>query len=111
MSPYQPELPLHIAEAGGQITIRFPAGTVLSGANCEELAGRLFALAAREPKPHLLVDLGGVNLLTSMILAKLIALNNELRAAGGRLTLANPKPVIREVFKVTRLDTLLEVAI
>jgi len=108
MSPYQSEFPLQIAEAGGLITVRFPAGTLLSGANCEELASRLFALAAREPKPHLLVDLSGVNMLTSMILAKLIALNNELRAAGGRLILANPKPVIREVFKVTRLDTVFE---
>lgn len=109
MSPTQSVLPLRIAEEGDRITVRFPAGTILTGANSEELAAELFALAAREPKPHLFVDLSGVNMVTSLVLAKLISLNTELRDAGGRLTLANAKPVVREVFKVTRLDTVFEI--
>jgi hypothetical protein len=36
--------------------------------------------------------------------------NGRVRAAGGRLTLLNPTPVVREVFQITRLDTVLEVA-
>lgn len=109
MSPIRSALPLLVVEEGDRITVRFPVGSVLTGAISEELARELFALAAREPKPHLYVDLSGVNMVTSLVLAKLIALNGELRAAGGRLTLANAKPVVREVFKVTRLDTVFEI--
>lgn len=109
MSPTRSALPLLVVEEGDHITVRFPVGSILTGANSEELARELFALAAREPKPHLCVDLSGVNMVTSLVLAKLIALNGELRAAGGRLTLANAKPVVREVFKVTRLDTVFEI--
>jgi anti-anti-sigma factor len=104
------EFPLQIAEEGGCITVRFPVGTTLSEANAEAFARELFGLAGRQQPPHLLVDLGTVSMLTSMILAKFIALNGKLRAAGGRLTLSNPTPVVRQVFKVTRLDTILEVA-
>jgi anti-anti-sigma factor len=110
MPAQQPELPLQIVEEGSRITVRFPAGTTLSEANSEEFAGELNALAASKQKPHLLVDLGGVNMLTSIFLSKFIALNGKVRAAGGRLTLSNPTPVVRRVFKVTRLDTILEVA-
>jgi anti-anti-sigma factor len=111
MSPDQSGLSLRVTEEGDSVVVRFAPGTTLSGANSERLAAELAALAAREPRPHLLIDLGGVNMLTSLVLAKLIGLNNELRAAGGRLTIANARPVVREVFKVTRLDTLLDVAV
>lgn len=107
MQPTQPRFPLQVAEEGGRTTVRFPTGTELSGANSEALAQELFALADRNS--NLFVDLGGVSMLTSMALAKLIALNEKVRGAGGKLTLVNPTPVVRKVFEVTRLDTILEV--
>lgn len=110
MLPISSEFPLQVLEEGGRITVRFPEGTTLSEANAEEFARELFDLAGRGQRPHLLVDLGAVNMLTSMILAKFIALNGKVRAVGGRLTLSNPTPIVRQVFKVTRLDTILEVA-
>ncbi|MBN9120013.1 MAG: STAS domain-containing protein [Planctomycetes bacterium] len=112
MSPIRSEYPVQIAqiaEEDGHVTVRFPVGTTLSEANAEEFAHELFALAESRPCPHLLIDLGGVAMLTSAILAKLIALNGKVRAAGGRLALSNPAPTVHEVFKVTRLDTILEV--
>jgi anti-anti-sigma factor len=110
MSLTQSEFPLQIVEEDGRVTVRFPTGTTLSETNAEEFARELLALAERKSHPHLLVDLGGVAMLTSVILAKFIALNGKVRAGGGRLTLLNPSPVVRQVFKVTRLDTILEVA-
>ena len=103
------EFPLRVVEEEGRTTIGFPANTTLSEANAEEFAGTLLALAESKDRPHLLVDLGGVTMLTSVILAKIIAVNGKVRAAGGRLTLFNPTPIVHQVFKVTRLDTILEV--
>ena len=109
MSAPNLDFPLQIVESEGRVTVRFPANTTLSEANAEAFAQALLALAASEERPHLLVDLGGVTMLTSVILAKIIAVNGKVRAAGGRLTLFNPTPVVHQVFKVTRLDTILEV--
>ncbi len=96
-------------EADGRTTVRFPAGTALSEANAEEFASQLLGLAEGKERPHLLIDLGGVSMLTSVILAKFIALNGRVRGLGGRLTLFNPNAIVHQVFKVTRLDTILEV--
>lgn len=107
MSLHPSRLPLQIVEADDRVTVSFPPKTALSESNAEELAGELRALAGR--RPHLLVDLSGVTMLTSVVLGKLLALNNAVRTAGGRLTLSNPTPVVREVFRVSRLDKLLDV--
>src|SRR5690349_15786969 len=108
MSSQPSGFPLHVLEEEGRITVRFPANTTLSEANAEEFSRELAALAEQRDRPHLLVDLGCVTMLTSIILAKFISLNSRVRAAGGRLTLANPTPVVHQVFKVSRLDTILE---
>jgi anti-anti-sigma factor len=110
MSHSTNELPLRVVEEEGRVTVRFPANTALSEANVEEMSRQLTELLDRVRQRQLVVDLGTVNTLTSMILAKFIALNGRVRAAGGRLTLLNPTPVVREVFQITRLDTVLEVA-
>lgn len=104
------ELPLQILEEEGCVTVRFPANTTLSEANAEELSRELAGLSGRKDRPHLVVDLSGVSMLTSMVLAKLIALNGRVRASGGRLTLSNPTPDVRQVFRITRLDTVLDVS-
>ncbi len=77
--------------------------------NAEEFSHKLATLAAQHQPPHLVIDLGNVTLLTSVILAKLIALNAKIRAAGGHLALINAAPTIYEVFHLTRLDTILDV--
>ncbi len=100
---------IQVVEDEGRVTMRFAPNTALTEANAEELSRELAALGAREGQPHLVVDLGGVTMLTSVILAKFLALNGRVRAAGGRLTLMNPNPIVQQVLKVTRLDQVLEV--
>ena len=108
MSSPPPEFPLQVAEENGRITVRFPANTTLSETNAAEFWRAMFALIEGKEHPHLLVDLGGVSMLTSVILAKLVALNTALRETGGRLTLFNPVPGVQQVFKITHLDSFLD---
>ncbi|MCI0701627.1 MAG: STAS domain-containing protein [Planctomycetia bacterium] len=109
MSSSQPASLLRVSEEAGRITIRFAPGTTLSETTAEEFSREVTAATQNREKPHLLLDLGEVTLITSVALAKLIALNGRLRATGGRLTLYNANPIVRQVFQVTRLDTVLEV--
>jgi anti-anti-sigma factor len=109
MLPKQSALRLQIAEEDGRVTVCFPAGTTLSEANAEEFSRQLLAHAEGKERPHLTVDLGGVTMLTSIILSKFIALNRKVGAANGQLVLVNLTPLVRDVFKATRLDVLFKI--
>ena len=108
MSSPTSELPLQATEKDGRVTVSFPANTSLSEANADAFSRALLGLIEGKDRPHLLIDLGGVAMLTSIILAKLVTLNATLRNANGRLTLFNPTPGVLQVFKVTHLDHFLE---
>jgi anti-anti-sigma factor len=92
----------------GRAVVRFPAGTTLSELNADEFEHELLAAADGKEHPVVVVDLGGVVMLTSVILAKFVAINSRFRIRGGRLTILNPNPTVYQVFKMTRLDTLLD---
>lgn len=109
MSATPPAFPFDAADDGTTITVRFPAGTELTEANADLLQRELLALAAGRDHPHLTVDLSGITILTSVVLGKFLAVNKQVRAASGRLTLLNPTATVRTVFTVTRLDTVLDI--
>lgn len=100
---------LRIAEEGGSTAVSFPAGTTLTEANAEEFAAYVASLYEANPTRTVSLELSGVAMLSSIALAKLISLNGKARKAGGRLTLVNPNPPVRQVFKLTKLDTILEI--
>ncbi len=108
--PADPLAPvLHVTEEDGGTVVRFPAGTALTEVNSRGVGRHLAALAGGRAGADLTLDLGGVALLTSVALEELIRLNGRVRAGGGRLALVNPTPAVRQVFRVTRLDTVLDV--
>ncbi len=87
-----------------------PAHRVRQSRLTEETAAALDRdLAALDPGPDLVLDLSLVEFLSSMALARFVALDRAARAAGGRLTLLNVRPLVRQVLAVTRLDTVLDV--
>ena len=45
---------------------------------------------------------------TSTVLGHLVALNKRLQTSGGRLTLENVRPAVRDILKVTLLDQVLD---
>jgi anti-anti-sigma factor len=50
------------------------------------------------------LDLADVQFAGSAGLVELVRLARKVRARGGKLTLANPRPLVREVLALTRLD-------
>ena len=63
----------------------------------------------RVPK-HVVLDLSAVQYLPSLAIGTLVRLNSELKKRHLRLVLAGPQPGIREVFKITRMDHIFEIA-
>ena len=74
------------------------------------IARELAGLGDEVGQGHLLLDFSKKQTIRSVELATLISLHNKRRASGGRLTLAHVNPHIREVFQVTRLNTILDIS-
>jgi anti-anti-sigma factor len=58
----------------------------------------------------IVVDLSRVQLLPSVALGALVQLANKWKARNKRFTLAGVTPTIRQVFAITKLDRILELA-
>jgi anti-sigma B factor antagonist len=71
----------------------------------------LLDLADELNKEFLILDFGNVEYLSSMALGTLIRLHKKLIAAGRHLRVVNLSREIFEVFRVTRLDKLLELKV
>jgi anti-anti-sigma factor len=74
----------------------------------EQARDQLLALAEEATRSPLLLDFRNVTYLSSSALGALIALHRSLLSKGRRLTIHNLRPPAYEVFRVTRLDELLD---
>lgn len=65
--------------------------------------------AAAKCQHHLAVDLSVVTLIASAGLGALITLNKNIKAKGGKVVFFNMSNDLMQVFKLTRLNTLLTI--
>src|SRR4051812_7100082 len=89
------------ASQGGTL-VRFPAG-VLDAEAVRAVRRELARSADPSLRRDLSLDLGNVRFVTAEALSGLVALHGELRACGKALTVVNVRPLLAEVFAVTRL--------
>jgi anti-anti-sigma factor len=80
-----------------------------TGPAAEAAAERLLRLADEQGWHEVWLDLGGVPHLTCGWLATLLALHKRLHNRGGHLRLVNVAEPAYEVFRLTHLDTVLDV--
>lgn len=85
-------------------------GTALYKAlNVTEFANRIEEWADRLPAPKLVIDFKDVDFIGSEVLGKLIALHRKAQVRGLAIGLKNIRPMILDVFKITKLDRLFEI--
>jgi anti-sigma B factor antagonist len=58
---------------------------------------------------HLLIDLSGTEYLDSTAMGALVGVMKRVSEAGGWIRLIAPKPRIRRLFEITRLDQILPI--
>jgi anti-anti-sigma factor len=98
---------LDVSRDGDRTVVRFVNCTSLSEYTADKVGQQLLVLADGPPGQQVTLDLAPVEYLTSTVLSHLVRLHKRLLATGGRLTLANPRPAVRDVFRVTMLDQVL----
>lgn len=101
---------LEISEVGGITVVRFSDGKILDASNIEELGIQLFSLVENDDRIKMLLNFQNVEFLSSAALNKLIILDKKMKGANGQLKLCSLRPEIHEVFVITRLNQLFEIA-
>lgn len=82
------------------------AGDVLGGADALAFSHALDELI-RSGARKVVIDLGGVGLINSSGLGMLVAASKSVRLAGGRIAVVTQGGQIRDLLKMTRLDTII----
>lgn len=101
--------PVSIIEDKTIRIVEFTNNKILDEANIAEIGATLNALIDENDQPKLLLDFTSVDHLSSAALGMLINANNRIKQRNGQLRLANIKPQIFEVFRITKLDRLFRI--
>jgi anti-anti-sigma factor len=76
---------------------------------CEDIQRLSDTLVASGSVLNVLVDLSDVEFVNSSFIARLLALNKQLRGTDGKLILSGLRLLVREIFCTLRLDTFLDI--
>ena len=82
---------------------------ILDETNVNEIGAQLLDLVKKQYMIKMVLDLGEVKYLSSAVLRQFIALYKAIKAEKGDLKLCHVRPEIREVFKITQLDKMIEI--
>jgi len=89
--------------------VEFTNNKILDEGNIADIGNTLNVLIDEMPSPKLLLDFNTVDHLSSAALGMLINANNRIKQKNGKFRLANIKPQILEVFRITKLDKLFRI--
>jgi anti-sigma B factor antagonist len=82
---------------------------ILDETNIAEIGKALMEMVTKQYLVKMVVDLGEVRYLSSAVLRQLIAVYKAVKAEKGDLKLCRVNPEVREVFKITQLDKMIEI--
>lgn len=89
--------------------VSFSDRKILEELSIREIEDELFSLVSATPTIRLLLDFSNVEHLSSAALGMLINLQKEVGRQQGMLKLADIRPQIYEVFKITRLSKMFDI--
>ena len=94
----------------GDVTlVKFNRSEVLDDRLIRSIAWQLFNLVEHSSSRRLVLDLGGINKLSTAMLGTFMSLNRVLRADGGRLVLCGVDARLREIFGIFKLPQVLRI--
>ena len=94
-------------EADNGVIVISIAGRVMLGTESEKIEATLDELIS-QGRRKFVFELSGVKYIDSTGIGRFISGLNKVMQAGGRMRMAGAEGVVREGFRVTRLDTVFE---
>jgi anti-sigma B factor antagonist len=81
-------------------------GNIRMGADCDRITLEIEQLIAKQ-QSHVVFDFSQLDYLDSAGIGMLVNCLSKLKRAGGGLRLANLKPMVAGVFKLTKIDSVI----
>jgi anti-sigma B factor antagonist len=100
---------LEAEQIGQVLVVTFVDRELLEETAIQAIGEQLAALVERLTRPQLVLNLGGIEKLSTMLLSKIVALHKKVRAARGRLALCGIEPRLYEIFDILKLPHLLPI--
>jgi len=100
---------LYIHKDGGITVVEFLNVRMLDDTNINRMAAELSALVERTTDPRFLIDFSNIKFMSSQVLGKIIALHKQVTKRKGVLKLCGISKEIFEVFKIMKLDKILDI--
>lgn len=94
---------------GGVLQIGFAEKRISDAMLIQQIGEAIGRAVDAEPKPKVLLSFRNVDFLSSAALSMLIGVNTRVKSKGGKLRLAEIKPEIFQMFKITKLHSLFDV--
>ena len=95
-----------VEHVGAVTVVRFAHRSILEDEVVALIRERLFDIVDRKGRPLFVLNLGQLTGLASRMLGQLVALHNQLQAAGGRLVLCGVSPFLHTFFQTAKLPDL-----
>jgi anti-sigma B factor antagonist len=92
----------------GEVTVLDLSGSLLVGLGLEMLRPRIEQLVA-EQQLNVVLNAKEVSVIDSAGVGDLVASYSLLKRSGGSLKVANPSKLVRDVLRIARIPTLIEV--
>lgn len=99
-----------LVEERGDVRIARLNGNVADFEFCQEVAPQLLSLANEFVPPKILIDFAHIPCVQTSMLGCLVKLSDVAQQAGGEVRLCNLHPNVQEVFQITKLINLFEIA-
>ncbi|HUT58965.1 MAG TPA: STAS domain-containing protein [Phycisphaerae bacterium] len=101
---------LVVSEIENVTIVSFRSASIIDLPSVEAIGRDLYTLVDEQAKRRIILDFSAVKFLSSQMLGVLIALQKKSKAIKGRVVLCGLRPELQKVFKITKLDKILEFA-
>ena len=89
--------------------VKFKDKKVMDPSRIEMMGKELIKLCTEEEAQSVLINFENVSFFSSAAINKLIVLEKQVRARGGKICLSNLRPEVRDLFSYTSLDQLFDI--
>ena len=94
----------------GILTIHVKDPRMVEEAQLEELERSILALIDKTTEERVIIDFRNVNFMSSSMLGKLVKIQKKCKEFKVKLKMSSISPDILQVFKITKLDKLFDIA-
>jgi len=89
--------------------VKFVDERMMDAARIEQLGSELIDAVSGDDKERVVINFENVSFFSSAAVSKLLVAEKRIRSQGGQLRLSNLRQEVRDVFSMTKLDSLFQI--